>query len=431
MTDPATWLAGLACITGCYFAACHAALRTFTRSKLAELLEENGRDDQLEPLLSRTAALLVLTGTLRTAANLVVLLAVLSEIGKSLPDASLLTRYLLSFLITGSLVSVFAVAIPASWARHQPEKLLAKSVRFLGLLLYLFAPLTAVLLWFDPIVRRISGGDDTTTPDQVLTEELMSVVEQHKESTGVDQVQKQMIEALVELPTTTADQIMTPRTDVQGIEINATLENVKAAILEAGHSRIPVYDGDLDHIVGILYAKDMIKFLGNDQPFNLRDLLRDALMVPQTKPVGQLLAEFKAKKVHMAIVLDEYGGTAGLVTIEDVLEEIVGEIQDEYEPTDDQPHIRRIDDHTLEVDARVYVDDLNDELDLKLPEDADYDTVGGFVFSTLGRIPQAGEQFEYNHVTVTVTAAERTKVSRVRIQEPAPAEPVHHGDPKP
>ena len=410
-----------ACVMSCYFSACHLAMRTFSRAKLSDLLDLSTDGRRLDRFVEQASKLLMMTALLRTVCNLIVLLAVLASVRERFSDWMPLWRYALSFLLAGVLLSIFSVAVPISWSHYHPEKLLAWSMRLLSACLVLFAPLVNLLHVFDPIVRRLSGGQLTESGDSPLTDELMSVVQEHEKEGQVDQVQKQMIEALVELPTTTADQIMTPRTEVQGIEVNATLDQVRAAILEAGHSRIPVYDDNLDHIVGILYAKDMICFLGDDQSFELRKVLRDTLMVPQTKPVGLLLTEFKSRKVHIAIVLDEYGGTAGLITIEDILEEIVGDIQDEYEPAEDSPNIRRLDDRAADVDARVYIDDLNDELNLELPEDEDYDTVGGFVFSTLGHIPEIGEQFEHDHVRFTVTAAERTKVLRVRLETLAPS----------
>jgi CBS domain containing-hemolysin-like protein len=279
--------------------------------------------------------------------------------------------------------------------------------------------LLQVLLLVDPIVRRMTGGELKINGDDDLADEVMSVVEEHEHEAGVNLENKEMIEAVFEFRTITADEIMTPRTDIEGIEAGASLEQVKQTIQSIGHSRIPVYEENLDHLVGILYVKDLIPYVGQDsgQPFDLRSILREPYMVPESKPVHELLTEFKVSKVHMAIVLDEYGGTAGLVTIEDILEEIVGEIQDEYEPVDETPPgIERLDEQTVLVDARLRVDDLMDELDLELPEDRDYDTVGGFVLATLGHLPQAGEQFDFDGVRVTVTEAERTRVNRVRVE---------------
>ena len=278
-----------------------------------------------------------------------------------------------------------------------------------------FLPITNLLHLADPLVRRISGVGEKANGDEQLSEELISVVEEHEQGM-VDEEQRDMIEAVVEFRSSTAGEIMTPRTDVIAIDVDADLAQIKQAVLEEGHSRVPVYRGTIDDIVGILYARDLITLLGTDQPLRLRDLLREVLLVPLTKSIRELLSDFKARKVHIAIVLDEYGGTAGLVTIEDVVEEIVGEIEDEYEDTEERPSIRRLDAHTIDVDGRVYIDDLNDELDLELPEDEDYDTVGGFVFSTLGHIPEAGESFEFDRVRVTVTEAHRTKVLSVRLQ---------------
>ena len=249
-------------------------MKTFSRAKLSDLLEASGQGHRMGRLVDRLANLLLMTGLLRTGLNLIVLLSVLASIRQRLPDWQPLGRYALSFVVAGVLLSVFSVAVPISWARYHPEKLLAWSIRPLEASLFLLTPMVRFLHLFDPVVRRLSGGELAESSDSPLTDDLMSVVQEHEQEGQVDQVQKQMIEALVELPTTTADQIMTPRTEVQGIEVNASLEQVRAAILEAGHSRIPVYDDNLDHIVGVLYAKDMIRFLGDDQPFELRRVLR-------------------------------------------------------------------------------------------------------------------------------------------------------------
>jgi CBS domain containing-hemolysin-like protein len=229
-----------------------------------------------------------------------------------------------------------------------------------------------------------------------------------------------MLEAVIELPNTTVEHIMTPRTEMTAIEVKASLEEIKQTIQREGHSRIPVYEDSVDNILGMLYAKDLIRFVGDGHQFDLRNVLRDALMVPEAKSVRDLLADFKARKVHIAVVLDEFGGTAGLVTIEDVIEEIIGDIEDEYEPAQDKPSYRMIDEQTVEVDARVYVDDLNEELGLSLPEDEDYDTVGGFVFSKLGHIPEEGEQLTFEELVLVVVEAEKNRVKRVRLENLPP-----------
>jgi len=416
VSDASLWIALASCLIASYIAAINIALKTFSRTRLSDYLDGLGKGEHFERLLQRKSKLILITGTIRMGLSLVILLAVLSYITAWYPDLGMPMQYLAALVVAGGLVSIFGVSVPVSWAKYHPEGLLARSVWLLSVCWRLFLPGAKFLLLFDPVVRRISGASERLADNSHLSDEILSVVERHDDQGHVDEDQKEMLEAVVDLPSITVGEIMTPRTDIEGIDAGSSLEQVKADILKDGHSRIPVYDESLDHIVGILYAKDMIRFIGNAGPFDLRKQLRDVLMVPETKSIRELLSEFKAKKVHIAIVLDEYGGTAGLVTIEDILEEIVGEIHDEYELLEEGPDIQRVDDVTVEVDARVHIDDLNDELGLDLPEDEDYETVGGYVFSTLGHIPDMGECIELEGVRITVIGAQRTKVTRIRIE---------------
>jgi putative hemolysin len=321
------------------------------------------------------------------------------------------------------------VAIAGSWARYSPEKLLARSMPILNVTLILFIPLVRFLRLFDPVVRRLVGAEKISKEKEV-SDQVMEVVEEAEDEGQVDEAQKEMIEAVFEFPKTTAGEIMTPRTEVEGIEVSSDLEKVKQTILSDSHSRIPVYQETVDRIVGVLYIKDLTQFIGDsDTKFELHELMRDPMMVPESKPLGELLSEFKINKVHIAIVLDEYGGTAGLVTIEDIIEELVGEIEDEYEEEQERPSIVRADEMTAEVDARVEIDDANDKLGLNLPEDEDYETIGGYVFSTLGHIPTVGESIELEKARLIVTEAEQNKVKRLRVEFsiPVPVEEPTNG----
>jgi len=418
------WITIVACLLGCYFAACHTALKTFSRKRLTDLLAERGKEAQLERVIDRLGQFLMVTGFARACMSIIVVLALVRELEARLPQTDPLGVTALAFVIAGVLLGLFVVAIPTSWAGYGRERLLAWSLPILIVLRLVFMPIGALLYFVDPVVRRISGVD--LLPDDEkdkITDEVLSVVEDHEEGSTVDDAQKEMLEAVFDLPRTSAGEIMTPRTDIEGIEVGATLDEVRTIIMEAGHSRVPVYEESLDQIVGILYAKDLIRYLNSNGAFDLRGILRDPYMVPESKSVSELLGEFKAQKVHIAIVLDEYGGTAGLVTIEDILEEIVGEIQDEYESEEDAPPvIQRIDETTTEVEARVEIDTLNDEMGLEVPEDEDYDTVGGFVFAQLGHIPDPGESFDFEGLRFTVTDVERTRVNRVRIERLAEAD---------
>ncbi|MBM4018790.1 MAG: HlyC/CorC family transporter, partial [Planctomycetes bacterium] len=223
-------------------------------------------------------------------------------------------------------------------------------------------------------------------------------------------------------PRTDAGQIMTPRTDIVSIEASASADAARALVAASGHSRIPVTKGNIDTVVGILYAKDLLERAcgtAGATELRVRDVMRPPLFVPETKRLDELLREFQGDKVHVAIVLDEYGGTAGLVTIEDVVEEIVGEIVDEYEQAPPKP-VRPVAERSWEVEARLRIDELNRELGLAIPEHEDYETIGGFVLARMGYIPKAGEAFEHDGARVTVVEAEARRIVKVRIDLPPP-----------
>ena len=225
-----------------------------------------------------------------------------------------------------------------------------------------------------------------------------------------------MIEAVMDLDTITVGQIMTPRTEIVAVEAGWSIEQIKQTIQEHGHSRLPVYEENLDNIVGMLYVKDLLQMLGNvPDEFSLRDIVRSCYYVPETKALRDMFGEFRAKQLHVAVVLDEYGGTLGLVTFEDLLEQIVGQIADEYEAPE-APLIKQLDSKTLEIDARTRLDQLNEEYRLNLPESEDYETVGGFLFSSLGRVPVAGETLQYQNLLLTVVDASERKVNDVRLE---------------
>ena len=222
---------------------------------------------------------------------------------------------------------------------------------------------------------------------------------------------------MLELSDRTVDEIMTPRTDIVAVEVKSDWQTVLNIITGAGHSRVPVYENNIDNIVGLIYAKDLLTGFGKNQAdFTLRNETRGAYFVPETKTLRVLLHEFQNQKLHIAVVLDEYGGTAGIVTLEDILEELVGEITDEFEKSPPEP-IRKIDQNTIEADARTYIDDLNDQFEVNLPEDEDYETIGGFVFSHLGYIPKTGENFDYENLKFTITSAETRRIKQIKIQK--------------
>jgi putative hemolysin len=280
-------------------------------------------------------------------------------------------------------------------------------------------------------IRRLSGIPDpgpdaadengnqgaAAARETAVKAEILQVASDAQAQGAVDPEEMDMIESVIEFGNQQASEIMTPRTDVVALPVDTPAEDIWKTVIQAGHTRIPVYDGEIDNIIGILHAKDLLA-VEDSRQVDLRATMRKPFFVPGTKKLDDLLREFKARKSHMAVVLDEYGGTAGLVTVEDLIEEIVGDISDEY----DRPEsalMRRVDDRTYEVDGRMYIDDLNDALGLELPEEADYDTVAGFVSSELGFIPPVDQVLRADGATFTVLAADDRKITRLRVELPA------------
>ena len=252
--------------------------------------------------------------------------------------------------------------------------------------------MTKLMHKIDHTVRRALGADQTRTDHQHIEDDILSAVEEGEKEGVVKPQEREMIESIMEFAQATVGQIMTPRQEFSAISAKATLDDAKRAIESSGHSRIPLYDGTLDHVIGFLHARDLIKYLGSaTEPFDARRAMRPVVFVPETKPLRDLLNDFRAQKVHIAIVLDEYGSTAGLVTIEDILEELVGEISDEHEPAE-PPMFKKIDEKSADADARITIEQLNRLLGISLPEDAGYETLGGFLTTVLAKIPEKGRR---------------------------------------
>jgi putative hemolysin len=408
------------------------ALRDFSKVKLEALLEKQGRKHRLQPLLEHLTDFTLLASCLRPVSALLMLGALLKafeNVGGGNEHLAKLGQYGVA-LTVGCLLAILSVGVASSAAKYFGESLIARLDPVLHGLRAVFWPVLVVLHMIDTAVFRISPAskvDREEAAEQNVEEEILAVVEEGEKEGVVDQTDREMIESVIEFKDTTAGQIMTARPEIVGMPADTTVDAAVKLLLTSGHSRIPVYEKDLDHILGVLYARDMLPRLLESKrgPLDLKRLMRKPLVVPESKGLKELLSEFRLRKVHMAIVLDEFGGTAGLVTIEDILEELVGEISDEHEPTE-LAALLKVSDDVWEVDARTYVDEVNSVIGLSLPEDEGYDTLGGYVSSLLGRIPTEGEEFATPGAKWVVIKAEPTRVSRlmltlVPIAEEAPA----------
>ena len=286
----------------------------------------------------------------------------------------------------------------------------------IGIVVFWF--FASVVAGLAEIARRLTGANLKKGEGlNAVEEQLLRSIEHSQREGGIPAESAEMLENVVDLRDTDVGEIMTPRIDIEGVEMTNDISAIRKFVLESGRSRIPIFEENLDQIIGILYVKDLVGFLGAEATgFELKNILRKPIVVPDTKPVQELLADFQTSEVHMAVVIDEYGGTAGLVTIEDVLEEIVGEIRDEHDDAEaDEPALKKVSDLLVEVDGRYNLDDLNDELGIALPEDEEYDTIAGFVLANLGHVPEVGEVMEIQNMVFTTLRATETQIERVSI----------------
>lgn len=405
-------------------------LRMMSRVALEEALARFHRANVLDVILALRHELALAVSTLRLAVNAGVVLTVAGYFMVFFLPAYQKTGDVLPFviatlgctlLVSAPAMLLFSVAIPHAWAKYAGESLLAGAWPLVRATYWLFFPAVKVMSVVDELIRRLAGvthSENAGTEAEQVEQEIMAVISEGTAEGAVDEEQKKMIEGVISFRDLQVGQIMTPRTDITALEVNAGLTEIREKILKDGLSRVPVYENTLDNIVGILYAKDLLVSVGAPEtPVELRKVMRPPYFVPRTKPLRDLLREFRLQQVHMAVVLDEYGGTSGLVTTEDILEEIVGDIADEYERPAAQ-EIKRIDARTVEIDARMNISDLNRLLELHLPEDQNYQTVGGFVIYSLGTIPGKGDTLTHDSLTFTVLESEPRRIKKVRLVLP-------------
>lgn len=434
MSSLPLWVALIGLAGSLIFSTLAYALRMMSRLALEDALGRHSAESADEIIRVRHDLSLT-ASTFRLICNTLVMTAVaMYFLQRFADDPHPVKVFGFALLVTTPLLLATSVAIPQAWAKYAGESLIAGLWPMLRWLYWLLTPVVAVMNVMDELIRRLAGVSLADGPEgdtDQIDQEIMSVIAEGQAEGTVDEEQKKMIEGVISFRDLQVAQIMTPRTDILAVDANAPIGEVRDKILKDGLSRVPVFDGTLDNVIGILYAKDLLSFLdtkgsgvGGEVPaesrINLRRIMRPPLFVPPTKPLRDLLKEFRIQQIHMAIVLDEYGGTAGLVTTEDIIEEIVGDIADEYERPGTE-ELKRLDERTVELDARMNIGEVNRSLNLEppLPEDQDFQTVGGFVINELGSIPVKGQRVEHYGTVITVLESEPRRVKRLRVEMPA------------
>jgi len=407
------------------FVAAEFSLVRVRRTRLDQLADEGNRGARrVQRLVSQPARFLA---TIQIGLTFVGFLAatfagasLVSGVAEALRTVPALvsSAEVIALLIITALVSLFTIVfgelVPKALAYAYAERMAFIFAGPIDLLGRVLAPLVWLLTTITQAITRLFGITDTQG-EKLTAEELMIIVERGGEQGVIEAEEQQMIGAVLELGEQRVHEVMVPRIDITGLPEDAELEHIVELIVSAGHSRIPVYQETIDNVIGILYAKDLLPILVRGDKFDIHPLLRPPLYVPESISVDDLLHMLQRRKVHIAIVLDEYGGTAGLVTIEDLIEEIVGEIQDEYDV--EEPMVERISDNEARIDGRASIDDLTETFGVELNDDdrEQYDTVGGLVYHEIGGVPNVGDTVEVDRLTLTVESTDGRRVGKVLV----------------
>lgn len=424
-----------------FFAAAEIALVSVRRTRIKQLVEEgNPKAIAVQNLIERP------TNFMATVQIGVTLLGFLASAFAAVNIAGAPAKWLQSFfhmssstalslavflvtMIIGFLTLVIGEIAPKSLAMQHAERLALAFAGPLRVLSWVALPAVKTISFFSDLIVKPFGGHVKFSAPILTEEELKMLVEAGEEEGVIEVEEKEMIHSIFDFTDTVARQVMKPRTDIHAAPVTSSLDELLDVITSTGHSRIPIYEENVDNIVGVVHAKDLLPVLKQTKrSFDMREVMREAYYIPESKEVNELLAEFKRGNIQMAIVRDEYGGTAGLVTVEDLLEEIVGEIRDEYDI--EEPLIQIIDTDHAVVNARMSVDELNEQMGLNIPETEDYETFGGFIFDLFGHQPVEDETISYNNLDFTVTKVENGRIHSIsitRVQRPEPEEEPGNG----
>jgi putative hemolysin len=317
-------------------------------------------------------------------------------------------------IVAASMTLVTTDLVPEALGSAYADILVRMSIRPLQLVIFLLSPLTSLLLLISRIISRTFGGEQLV--NRVTEEEIMTLVNAGHTGGTIEEEEKDMIYSVLQLGETTARELMTPRIDIVALEVGNTIEDALSVFVESGFSRVPIYEESIDNVIGLLYAKDILTLMRDEDALenkSIRDLTRPSYFIPETKRADELLKELQARNVHLAMVVDEYGGTSGLVTIENLIEEIIGDIRDEYDYDEEEEYI--MDSNGVYVmDAGMDLDDVNELLDCSIDTE-DADTLGGYIFLRLGRVPVLGEVVESDVLTMTVKSIDGHRIRKVEV----------------
>ena len=400
-----------------FFSASETALTAFRSIHLEKL--EDGKHDKQVNLLKKwlknpnemLTGLLLGNNIVNILASSIATIVTIQFMGTSSKSVAVATIGMTVVIL------VFGEITPKIIAKNHSLKIAGVVIVIVYWFSFFTKPLIKILIWISKFIGRLLGIELEDETLMITEEDIISFVNVGEAEGIIEEDEKEMIHSIVGFGETSAKEVMTPRTAMLAFEGNKTIDDIWYEMVDNGFSRIPVYEDTIDNILGVLYIKDIMNCIkdGNTN-VPIKNFIRPGYFVPETKSIIEILKEFKALKVHIAMVLDEYGGIVGLLTIEDLIEEIVGEIRDEFD-TEEEEFITQIDENSYEVDAMIDIETLDKELCLHLPESDDYESLGGLIVTELGRLATIGDELKFNGVKLKVLEINKMRVSRVLIEK--------------
>lgn len=409
-------LVGLILLSG-FFSASETALTSFRSIHLEKL--EDGKHEKQVSLLKKwlknpnemLTGLLLGNNIVNIWASSIATVVTVNLMGNSSKSVAIAT------IIMTVIILIFGEITPKIIAKNQSLKIAGIVIVIIYWFSFITKPVIKILIGISKFIGRMLGIDLTDETLMITEEDIISFVNVGEAEGVIEEDEKEMIHSIVGFGETTAKEVMTPRTSMLAFEGNKTIDDIWYELIDNGFSRIPVYEDTIDNIIGVLYIKDIMNSLkdGNTN-VPIKNFIRPGYFVPETKSIIEILKEFRTLKVHIALVLDEYGGIVGLLTIEDLIEEIVGEIRDEFD-TEEEESITQIDENSYEVDAMIDIETLDKELDIQLPDSDDYESLGGLIVTELGRVASVGDELTIDGVKLRVLEVNKMRVSKVYIEK--------------
>jgi putative hemolysin len=398
-----------------FFSGSETALTSLTQAQTQRLIDEKGAKSLKlwldKPIPVLTAILIGnnifnITASALATSMAVKLLSETSAAGWAIPVAVGVMTFLLL---------TFGEITPKTLARLRYQEVARTAMFFIRIPYVLFMPLTLFFTKLSGAIMKVLGRDVEVRGPYVTAEEIQYMIDLGSREGQFSEDRERLLRSVFEFPDTVVREIMVPRTDMVAISEEMEFDEILKCLLQCGHSRIPVYKDTIDEIIGVFYAKDIIGLMITKEEFDIHRFLRKPYFVPESKRITDLLADFQGQRIHMAIVVDEFGGTAGIITLEDIIEEFFGDIQDEYDIEPSQ--LVELDDKTVRADARIPIYELEEYFGVELPEHPDYESLGGFLMAQSGTVPAPGDSISWNDYVFRVVEADAKRVITVEIEK--------------